>query len=208
MKNLMKTSLYLLSFTFLFISCGDSSKKGAWSSSDMDKCKSEIKKGMYEDDGKEEVDEMLSSFGKTMDQVSACMCEEFEKKFSSFEEADNEDKNSMSEEEAGKLMMTCCGLDLPDETYESADDTYETVSSRNLTYMCPLCEGVTEFSCPDCDNDLIWCVFDRDVTSYHCPTCEWNDFLFESCAHCNKELRSSTKFWTNKSGENHSDCEW
>ena len=67
MKNLMKTSLYLLSITFLFISCGDSSKKGAWSSSDMDKCKSEIKKGMYEDDGKEEVDEMLSSFGKTMD---------------------------------------------------------------------------------------------------------------------------------------------
>ena len=123
MKNLMKTSLYLLSFTFLLISCGGESST----------------------------------------------------------DGDSPEKNTTIE---------------------------ETVSSRNLTYTCPLCDGVTEFACPDCDNDLIWCELDGDVTSYHCPSCEWYDLIWETCAHCNKDLRSSTKFWINKSGENHSDCNW
>lgn len=46
----MRLSLYLLSFTFLLVSCGPSSEKGYWSDSDLEKCQFEIKKGMYEDD--------------------------------------------------------------------------------------------------------------------------------------------------------------
>jgi len=108
MKNLIKTSLYLLSLISLFISCGDLSKKGAWSSADMDKCKSEIKDGMYEEVGIAEVEKFLTSFGTNAEKISACMCEEFEKKYSSFEEADNDPElQSMSEQEAGEMMRAC-----------------------------------------------------------------------------------------------------
>ena len=108
------------------------------------------------------------------------------------------------------FLLVSCGGESSTEGSSSEENTTieESVSSRNLTYMCPLCEGVTEFSCPDCNSDLIWCELDGNVTAYHCPSCEWYDLPWETCAHCDKDLRLSTKFWTNKSGENHSDCDW
>ena len=109
------------------------------------------------------------------------------------------------------FLLISCGGESSTEGNSPEENTIieESVSSRNLTYMCPLCEGVTEFSCPDCAGELIWCDLDGDVQTLHCPTCEWYDVIFmEGCAHCGKELRSPTKFWTNKSGKNHSDCNW
>jgi len=108
MKNLTKTSLYLLSFTFFFISCGESSKKGAWSSSDMNECKSELKVGMYEEEGKDATEQFFASLGTNTDEISACMCEKFEKEYSSFSEADNDPElQNMSDQEAAEMMMSC-----------------------------------------------------------------------------------------------------
>ena len=108
MKNLIKISLYLLSFVFLFISCGDSSKKGAWSSSEMNKCKSEIKVGMYEEEGKDAAEEIFASLGTNADELSVCMCEKFEKEYSSFIEADNDPElENMSDQEAVEMLLSC-----------------------------------------------------------------------------------------------------
>jgi len=107
MKYLIKTSLYLLSCTFLFISCGDSSTIGAWSSTDMSKCKSEIKVGMYEE-GEDEAEEIFASFGTNADKISACMCEELEQEYSSFKEADNDpEMENMNEKEGVERLMSC-----------------------------------------------------------------------------------------------------
>jgi len=203
MKNLMKSSLYLLSFTFLLASCGgESSTKGNWTSSDMDRCTSDM---ISEMKGDPESEEILSLSGSTMEEFAACACEKVSEVFDSYSIADADE--SMSEEEAGMLMLSCFG-DMEEIMNLGMEMEDESVSSRNLTYTCPLCDGVTEFSCPDCSSDLIWCELDGDVTSYHCPSCEFYDLIWETCAHCDKDLRSSTKFWTNKSGQNHDDCDW
>tara|TARA_B100001142_G_C13939005_1_gene502421 strand:- start:44 stop:571 length:528 start_codon:yes stop_codon:yes gene_type:complete len=107
MKNLKIKFFYLLSFIFIFISCGDLSVKGSWSSSDMNKCKSEIKIGMYAD-GKEGADEMFTLLGTNVDELSACICERFEKTHSSFKEADNSsDLETMSDQEMIEMMTPC-----------------------------------------------------------------------------------------------------
>lgn len=206
MKNLMKSSLYLLSFTFLLASCGgESSTKGNWSSSDMDRCTSDMISEMKDDPESEEI---LSLSGSTMEEFAACACEKVSEVFDSYSIADADE--SMTEEEAGMLILSCFG-DLEDIIKLGLEMEDSSVSSRNLSYTCPLCNGVTEFSCPDCGDDLIWCELKSvgEIISLHCPICEWTDFATtENCSHCDKDLRSSTKFWLNKSGLNHSNCDW
>jgi hypothetical protein len=109
MKNLIKTSLYLLSFTFLLVSCGPSSEKGNWSDSDLEKCQLEIKKGMYEDDTPENVDAIFNELGKTTDEIALCACEIYEGKYSSFSEADN-DATLATENEIEMIMSSCLGI--------------------------------------------------------------------------------------------------
>jgi hypothetical protein len=81
MKKLL---LVLLALPFLFSCGGESSTKGNWSVSDLEKCKSEIKKGMYEEDTPENVDAIFNDLGKTTDEVALCACEFMEGKYSSF----------------------------------------------------------------------------------------------------------------------------
>ena len=105
----MKLSFYLLSFTFLLGSCGgESSTKGNWSSSDMDKCKTDMISEMQNDPESEEI---LSLSGKTMDEFAACACEKVSEKFDSYSIADADE--SMTDEEAGMLILSCFG-DLED----------------------------------------------------------------------------------------------
>lgn len=105
MKNLMKTSIYLLSFTFLLGSC-NTSTKGNWSESDLKKCNSELKKGMYEESTSEEVDAIFDDLGKTTDEIVLCACEAFEGKYSSFSEADNDDEAG-TDAELSELLLPC-----------------------------------------------------------------------------------------------------
>ena len=111
MKNLIKKILYLVSFTFFFISCVDSSKKGAWSSSDINKCMLEIKVGIYEEEGKDAADEFFTSLGTTTDEITECMCKIFERDYSSFSEADSDPLlANMSQQKAGEMMMSCLNI--------------------------------------------------------------------------------------------------
>ena len=105
MKKLL---LVLLALPFLF-SCGvESSTKGNWSVSDLEKCKSEIKKGMYEEDTPENVDAIFNDLGKTTDEVALCGCEFMEGKYSSFSEGDNDPElEMMTEEQLAEFMMPC-----------------------------------------------------------------------------------------------------
>jgi hypothetical protein len=101
MKSLMKSCLYLLSFTFLLGSC-NTSTKGNWSESDLKKCNSELKKGMYEESTSEEVDAIFDDLGKTTDEIVLCACEVLEGIYSSFSEADNADEDDLA-----PLLLPC-----------------------------------------------------------------------------------------------------
>ena len=125
MKNLMKTSLYLLFFTFLFMSCGDSSKKGAWSSSDMDRCTSDMISEMKDDPESEEI---LSLSGSTMEEFATCACEKVEELYESESEASTA-LDKMSDEEIGMLILSCFGdmedfIKLGMEMYEEPAEEY------------------------------------------------------------------------------------
>ena len=138
MKNLIKISLYLLSFTLLFTSCVDSSRKGAWTSSDINKCKSEVKVGMYEEGGEDAIDELFASLGTNVDEISACVCEKFEKEYSSFREADNDPYLiNMSDEQAEEMFMSCL------MTYEGEGGWSETMINLFMTNCAidPTLEG-------------------------------------------------------------------
>lgn len=211
---------FLLSFfiVFLLTSCGgDSSKKGAWSSSDLNKCRSDAKEGMQEEMTSEELTSFVSLYGTTVDDLCDCMCNKLEDMYSSFAECNANIDSDMTEDDAAAMILACMlssdydseEVDSDEEIEESTDAEVVSESSANLSYQCPLCDGVTVYACPDCSGELIWCDLDNDVLSINCPSCEWEGSpMWETCAHCDKDVRSSTKYWTNLSGENHEDCDW
>jgi len=105
----MKLSIYLLSFTFLLVSCGgESSTKGNWSSSDMDKCTSDMMSEMKADP---ESEEMMVAAGTSYEEFANCACEKVSELFDSYSIADADE--SMTDEEAGMLILSCFG-DLED----------------------------------------------------------------------------------------------
>tara|TARA_B100000767_G_C19677973_1_gene498222 strand:+ start:377 stop:955 length:579 start_codon:yes stop_codon:yes gene_type:complete len=106
MKNLIKTCLYLLCFTFLLASCGgESSTKGNWTSSDMDRCTSDMISEMKDDPESEEI---LSFSGSTMEEFANCACEKVEELYESEPEASTA-LDEMSDEEIGMLILSCFG---------------------------------------------------------------------------------------------------
>ena len=105
MKNLIKLSFYLLSFTFLLGSCGgESSTKGHWSYSDMDRCTSDMISEMKADS---ESEEMMEAAGTSYEEFAACACKKFAEIFDSYSIADADE--SMTDEEAGMLILSCFG---------------------------------------------------------------------------------------------------
>ena len=97
--------LLLVLLALPFIGFG---QKGNWSVSDLEKCKSDMKKGMYIEDTPENVDAIFNDLGKTTDEVVLCACELLEGKYSSFSEADNDPElEMMTEEQAAEFMMPC-----------------------------------------------------------------------------------------------------
>jgi hypothetical protein len=149
MKNLMKSSLYLLSFTFLLASCGgESSTKGNWSSSDMDRCTSDMISEMKDDPESEEI---LSLSGSTMEEFAACACEKVSEVFDSYSIADADE--SMSEEEAGMLMLSCFG-DMEDLIKLGMEMEDESTSEENDVEWSE--EFINEFmkSCSGDDSEM------------------------------------------------------
>ena len=123
----MKTSIYLLSFTFLLASCGgESSKKRHWNSNDMDRCTSDMISEMKDDPESENI---LSLTGITLEEFAACACEKVSQLFDSYSIADADE--SMTEEEAGMLILSCfgdmedlikLGMEMEDESANEEND--------------------------------------------------------------------------------------
>ena len=132
MKNLIKLSLYLLSFTFLLVSCGgDSSTKGAWSSSELDQCRADLKEGMQEEMISEEIESFEMMYGSTIDDVCDCMCSKIEDMYSSYFEADIKIENDLTEDDAAAMMISCM-LSSADSDEEIEKESIEEVdSSKN-----------------------------------------------------------------------------
>ena len=106
MKNLTKLSLYLLPCIFLLVACGgETSKKGNWSSSDMDICTSEMISEMNDDS---ESEEMLEMAGVSMEEFASCACEKVESLYGSYSAADVA-LEGMSDDEVGMLILSCLG---------------------------------------------------------------------------------------------------
>jgi hypothetical protein len=110
MKKLMKLSLYLLSFTFLLVSC-ENSTKGDWSASDMVDCKKDVVKEFEEPDAKA----VLTMFNTDIDDFVPCICEKLEEEYDSYKVADKA-MSDMTEEEAGKFMLSSDCLSVPMES--------------------------------------------------------------------------------------------
>ena len=106
MKNILNTSVYFLTFSFLLISCIEqTSTKGKWSSSDMKKCTQEAYDGIKEEEG---VEEMMSLAGISFDEFITCVCEKLEENYDSYSIAEDE-MDEATDEEAGMMMLSCLG---------------------------------------------------------------------------------------------------
>jgi hypothetical protein len=106
----MKNSILFLSLSLMFIlsSC-EQSKKGAWTESDIEKCKKEILDGMKEK--KEEFEMMKSMFKIDENEFSKCLCEKVEDKYESFAEADSKIDKDMNSDKGAEMVMSCMGED-------------------------------------------------------------------------------------------------
>ena len=175
----MKTSLYLLSFTFLFMSCVDSSKKGAWSSSDMDRCTSEMISVMKDDTESEEI---LSLSGSTMEELAACACEKVSEVFDSYSIANSDE--SMTEEEVGMLILSCFGdmedlIKLGMEMEEESDEEYGDGWSEELA-------NAFLNGCIGDDSEMQWyctCVLDNIMTDFDASDLDyWGEEDYEALA--------------------------
>ncbi|MDG2058765.1 MAG: hypothetical protein P8J34_01230 [Flavobacteriales bacterium] len=141
----MKLSLYLLPFTFLLISCGgETSTKGNWSSSDMDRCTSDMISEMKDDPESEEI---LSLSGSTMKEFATCACEKVEELYESESEA-SAALDEMSEEEVGMLILSCFGdmedliklvMEMEDESTSEEND--EEWSEEFINEFMEACSG-------------------------------------------------------------------
>jgi hypothetical protein len=110
---------------FILSSC-EQSKKGAWTDSDIEKCKKEILDGMKEK--KEEFEMMKSMFKIDENEFSKCLCEKVEDKYESFAEADAKIEKELDSEKGAEFLMSCMGEDFKkglDDALERNLDTFE-----------------------------------------------------------------------------------
>ena len=149
MKKLIKTSIYLLSFIFILSSCGgESSTKGNWTSSDMDRCSSDMISEMKDDPESENI---LSLTGSTLEEFAACACEKVSQVFDSYSMADKDE--SMTDEEAGMLILSCFG-DMEDLIKLGMEMEDESTSEENDVEWSE--EFINEFmeSCSGDDSEM------------------------------------------------------
>jgi hypothetical protein len=78
----MKTIFFSALLSFMLVSCGNSSKKGAWSETDKNFLREEIKK----------VDSSFDAFGESKEAYIACYMDKLEANYSNFNEANADGK--------------------------------------------------------------------------------------------------------------------
>jgi len=106
----MKKKLFILTPFLLSVvlsSC-EQSKKGAWTSSDMEEC---IKDGKKEFVG-EEAEMMEKMFNVDIKNLPSCVCKNLEKDYESYEAADKIIGKDISTEEGLKIFGDCLSEDV------------------------------------------------------------------------------------------------
>jgi len=97
--------IILFAFTFLIVAC-EQSKKGSWTKSDKDKCVSDGVDEMKTDENFK----MMKSLFKIDDRSFAkCMCDNLEKTYSSYDEANKKVNKELDEAKATELFKNCLG---------------------------------------------------------------------------------------------------
>lgn len=117
----MKKKLFMLTpllLSAVLISC-EQSKKGDWTSSDMEECINDGKKELVGEDF-EMMTKMFNVDGKNL---PSCVCKNLEKNYESYEAADKifSKKNNLSDEEGLKLFGDCLGEDFKNFIKESKE---------------------------------------------------------------------------------------
>ena len=103
----MNKLLLLLLCVSLILSCGESSTKGKWSTSDLEKCKSEFKKGALQGED-ESGQNIIDMYGKTAEEITSCMCEQLMIMYSSLDEA----QYQLSEKGLDEMLDSCLSINI------------------------------------------------------------------------------------------------
>jgi endonuclease I len=114
----MKQITWLLSSVVILWSC-NSSVKGDWSDSDMKTCIEDGKTELKEDS---ELKNMISMFTDNESEFINCACEQMEKDFDSYADADKAVENDLIAEEEGMKMFEACFGDKYREVMEMMED--------------------------------------------------------------------------------------
>lgn len=107
----MKKAIILASAIFVVTAC-EQSKKGEWTESDMKNC---IKDGKAEIKEDAELQGVVEMFDLDVSEFTKCVCENAEKQYESYEEADKVlSDDNLSEEKAMEVFGDCFGDDFKD----------------------------------------------------------------------------------------------
>ena len=117
----MKKKLFILTpFLLSVVLCScEQSKKGAWTSSDMEECINDGKKEFVGEDA----EMMTKMFNVDLKNLPSCVCKNLEKNYDSYEAADKilGKNNDLSDEEGLKLFGDCLGEDFKNFVKESKE---------------------------------------------------------------------------------------
>jgi hypothetical protein len=108
----MRTKIYFfLAISLLIFNSCEQSKKGAWTTTDIDRCKSEGKSSMSDDDNFK----MIKTMANINDEeFTSCLCEKLEDKYDSYSQADAMVETDFANEKGEELFMSCLGKDFQD----------------------------------------------------------------------------------------------
>lgn len=108
----MKKAIILASAIFVLTAC-EQSKKGAWTESDMSACIADGKENIKED---AELQSVVEMFDLNASEFTKCVCENAEKQYESYTEADKvlSDENNLSEEVFMEVFGDCFGEEYKD----------------------------------------------------------------------------------------------
>jgi len=99
--------LIVMSLAALFLASCGGSKKGAWSSSDMEECINDAKKEFVGED----VETIEKMFKVDVKNLPSCICKNLEKHYESYEAADKISGKDFSDEESLQFVGDCLGED-------------------------------------------------------------------------------------------------
>ena len=183
----MKKLLLLLLCVPLIFSCGESSTKGKWSTSDLEKCKSEFKKGALQGED-ESGQNIIDMYGKTAEEITSCMCEQLMITYSSWSESKRL-LPTLSEEESSEIMGSCLSTEESSKKGDwSSTELAQCKSSLREVARVRLTNGKTEEEITSCMCEQLMIMYSSlDEAQYQLSE-KGLDEMLDSCLSINISL--------------------